>query len=328
MIKRIINKLIYLIIYLMYNRPLPPPSDKENIYLKELKSEIQHLPWSLSDNPVPSESVWLSNMNQLKELVLTQNPREFLRWDVIIKTMFTAGAEYSLQELNYLKSQSDWRSRWKRATQEVSVGYPPPYLYYPKSTGNLIQHAYHIANFENITNTRIQNMSLVFEFGGGYGSMCRLLFNLDFRGKYIIYDLPAFSALQKYYLKTIGLPVLTIEQFNKSSKGVVCLSDLEELKLINGESAINNSLFIATWSISESPIHIRNSLLPFINNYTAFLMVYQERFREVNNVDYFHEWKINNDHINWHNWQIEHIHNSYYLIGIKKLCCGESSDRE
>ena len=53
----------------------------------------------------------------------------------------------------------------------------------------------------------LSSSGVIVEFGGGYGSMCRLLHKLGFSGQYFIYDLPEFVALQRYFLKSIGMPV-------------------------------------------------------------------------------------------------------------------------
>ena len=95
----------------------------------------------------------------------------------------------------------------------------------------MIHHAYHLAQFEEKTRTQVHEIDFVLEFGGGYGSMCRLFYNLGFRGRYVIFDLPSFSALQIYYLKTLDLPVQPINEL-KSRTGIVCVSDNTVLKSI------------------------------------------------------------------------------------------------
>jgi hypothetical protein len=47
----------------------------------------------------------------------------------------------------------------------------------------------------------------IIEFGGGFGSMCRLVHALGFRGQHIIFDLPPVWALQRYYLRLHGIEV-------------------------------------------------------------------------------------------------------------------------
>ena len=60
--------------------------------------------------------------------------------------------------------------------------------------------------------------------------MCRSNFNLGFNGGYIIFDFSHFSLLQKYYLKSINLPVVTVDEFIKTKKGIIKEKDVSILK--------------------------------------------------------------------------------------------------
>jgi hypothetical protein len=314
MLKYIAKKLLNII----FNRPLPLPSSSERILLFELQDIFRKLPvMEISTDVQPSEAEWLNNVNRLRTLVLHQDPRNFLQWDVVISTMFIVFAKYIFAELKYLKHSPGWNIRWRSAIRESSVGHPIPYVFYPTSSGNLIHHCYHIAQFEEKTKIKVDELEFVFEFGGGYGSMCRLLFNLGFRGKYVIFDLPSFSALQTYFLRSLDLPVRSINEFRTSKTGIVCISDIQELKgLLADYLQPRDSLFIATWSISESPIDIRHSVLPLVSNFQSFLIAYQSSFGEVNNLDFFDNWKMSIKNVTWHNWPIEHMPGkSHYLVG-------------
>ena len=164
-----------------------------------------------------------------------------------------------------------------------------------------------------------KKLDFVFEFGGGYGSMCRLIYNLGFQGKYVLFDLPAFSALQKFFLKSIGITVHSFEIFKSAQHGVHCISDLEELKEILSNDKENNSMFIATWSISETPIELRNPVLSLALSFKAFLIGYQAQFGEVDNIGFFKDWTSAQDNVEWQDWQIEHLPNrNRYLVGKRK----------
>jgi hypothetical protein len=301
---------------LVSDNPLPFHSSQEAALTAELQTTFREL--AVPDStPVPaSEAAWMRNMNRLQELALTRDPRRFLRWDVVGNTMFVSYTSYISTELSFLKHSPDWNTRWRPAIQESPAGHPIPYIFYPASSGNLIHHAYHLAQLEEKTRVRAQDIGLVFEFGGGYGSMCRLFYNLGFEGRYIVYDLPPFSALQRYYLKILGLPVQSVTEFMKSKTGIVCISDTQDLKALLSESLeASDSLFLATWSISESPIRVRDSVLPLLYDFGLFLIAYQQRFGEIDNAQFFSNWKEVASRVRWNNWQIEHIPGNYYLIG-------------
>lgn len=48
------------------------------------------------------------------------------------------------------------------------------------------------------------------------------------------------------------------------------------------------SLFIATWSLSESPLTIRNAVSPLLTLFGHHLVVFQDSFYEVENFGWFH----------------------------------------
>jgi hypothetical protein len=239
--------------------------------------------------------------------------------------MVVGNAEFVRDELNYLKDLPDWKSRWEKALEESPVGNPTLYNDFPSSSGNLIHQAYHLAQFENKTGMDISHAKIVFEFGGGYGSMCRLVHGLNFKGRYVIFDLPPFSALQRFFLNMNGISSITSNAFfEKTSNGVVCVSELKQLEAILSDHAnIGDAVFIANWSLSESPINLRHFILPIVKPFKAFLIAYQGRFDDTDNVGFFEEWISKMKDIKWHNWKIKHLPNqlyrdNYYLMGKKR----------
>lgn len=314
------DRILKTLVKLLFDRALPSLTEEEAAYLSELKTTFRKIPPFERKNCQPSEVKWTDNMNLLRECVLAENPREFLRWDVIKETMFIEHAHYIHKELSYLKSLPDWNSRWRQAINETTVGRPAPYFFYPKSSCNLIHHAYHLAVFENEFNCRIDKDTFVFEFGGGYGNMCRLLFNLGFKGKYLIFDLPCFSSLQTYFLKTSGFPALSTKDFIDSDSGICCVSSIDQLEPLLLDQGKNlNNVFLATWSISEAPTELRGKLFPMVSNFESFLIAYQDRFEENDNLAYFNEWTRLSPLINWKNIPIRHIPGNHYLFGQRNV---------
>jgi hypothetical protein len=296
--------------------PLRRPSAADEVLAAELRATFRRLPTLDTTDALPTQAAWSDHMNRLKMLALHQDPRNFLRWDVVTRTMFVVFASYVSKELKHLQRLPDWKSRWRKAIRESPAGHPIPYILYPASSCNLIHHAYHVAQFEDKADTRVQDLDHVLEFGGGYGGMCRLFYNLGFHGRYIILDLPGFSALQLYFLKSLGLPVRSTDERPETESGIVCLSDLRQLgDLLPRKMGPGKSLFLATWSVSEAPISVRNEVLPLLSEFRSFLIAYQDRFGEVDNVEFFDRWKASLKDVSWRTWGIEHSPGNYYLVG-------------
>lgn len=314
-LRKFLNRLLRKLFLVIYDKPIPPLAASEEAFLSELRKTFREAPVLEAGKKNSPQNIWIRNMNRLRELVLHQNPREFLRWDVISDTMFISNLPFVSVELDYLKHHADWSSRFRKAIRESPVGHPSPSVYYPRSSGNLIHHAYHIAQFEEKTGSKVNNFDFVVEFGGGYGSMCRLFYNLEFCGRYVIFDLPLFSALQTYFLKTLGLPVLSKEEFSRSTTGIFCVSDLQSLNDIVAEHVGEDTLFVATWSLSESPVSLREGVFSSLLEFQSFLIAYQNKFGEVDNCEYFGKWEEMLDNIVWKSWEISHLPENYYLIG-------------
>jgi hypothetical protein len=228
--------------------------------------------------------------------------------------MFVDGVDFTKNERNYLLNLTDWKKRWRKLIIEDAFGCPSPSMHDWLSSDNLIHHAYHFAMFEEATRKGIKSLKFIVEFGGGYGSMCRLAFRMGFSGKYVIFDLPAFSALQKYYLMNLKLNIAdSLTEFQKMKEGIFCVSDLigfsQSLPIYKGDS-----LFLATWSLSETPLNTREIILESIDGFESYLITYQEKFGEMDNTAFFNAWK-NQKKKNWYCSPIQHLPKNYYLIG-------------
>lgn len=290
-------------------------SDAERIRLAGLRGAFAALP-ALADKR-DGEPRWLSNNRRLHELVLDDDPRRFLTWDVIQRTMVTGDAEFIGTELAFVRAARD-RARWDAAMCETPVGQPSPSPLYRESSGNLIHYAYHLRQFEANTGVTVEDHDVVFEFGGGYGGLCRLAHNLGFSGRYIIYDFPRFSHLQSFYLQSAGIPVV---EPGSSRPGAQCVSDAAMLtRALSGTRG--RQMFIATWSLSEAPIDIREQILPLVERFDSFLIAYQGLFEGNDNVKFFADWSHRMAGVRWYGHQIDHIPNDYYrdnfyLIGSR-----------
>ena len=165
-------------------------------------------------------------------------------------------------------------------------------------------------------------MDVIFEFGGGYGSMCRLIHKLGFNGIYLIFDFPEVSMLQQYFLKSSGFSISQNSSAFINKKGVFCLSNKKILeKVISAMSmdSFKNKLFLATWSISETPVQFRQEILKSLSTFTNFLIVYQNNFAGVDNLRYFNNWiQSYESAMHWHHRKMKYKPGSNYLIGVHK----------
>ena len=251
--------------------------------------------------------------------MLETDPRGFLSWDIVTRTMFTVFDTYVVKELVHLRRQDDWTARWRPSLRESSVGRPARFPLFPRSSPNLIHDAYTLCVFKELTGVVPEQFENVLEFGGGYGSMCRLFFNLGFSGTYVIFDLPMLSSLQAYYLGSSRIPILSESSEALNRRGVHLVSEARQLWELCARLRRGKWLFIGTWSICETPLNVRNQFLPHVSNFDAFLIAFQKQFGEVNNCDFFARWQEQTSNlVEWHLAAIKHLPGHYYLVGKRR----------
>ena len=223
---------------------------------------------------------WDDNVIFLKNDIKKYGLSGFLRYETILRTMFVTNRLYIIKELFYVRRFLSKRGMPNKSIHESSIGFPARYVFYPFSSGNLIHHAYSLCHYLEKTDRNLNDFDMIFEFGGGYGSFERVCRNLGFNGDYIIYDLEEVSLLQEYYLNAL-------DEENDSKRRVDY-----KTKLISNPSNIpeiinSKTLFVALWSLSESPIEVRTTVKNVISKSGGVLIGMQDSFSSINNIDYF-----------------------------------------
>ena len=259
-------------------------------------------------------SRWLNNQKVLIEQIRESDPRYFLSWDVIINTMFSPAPP---EEFAALKAHPQWQ-QLSRALREDAVGQPKRYYLYPYSSGNLMHHAYSLLQLQQHLGAHsIVPAGPVLEFGGGYGSLARYLFRLGYAADYMIYDLPLFNKLQQFYLSSVFDSEIKTDSVSHPNGGQVIMVNHENTSKYQ-EHLGQANCFIALWSLSESPLAVRQTVLGLMGEPQYFLIAYQNQFEDIDNKAYFLELQGRYPNYTWHNYAIGHLPGHNYLIGIKK----------
>lgn len=120
------------------------------------------------------------------------------------------------------------------------------------------QHLYHFAYHRTTTGASLDDVECVVEFGGGYGNMAKVLSRLLGRPHtHVIVDLPFIGAIQWLYLSSVLGP----ESVNLVSptRGSVAPGKINIMPIpLVGKISIRPDLFIATWSLSETPPELQD----------------------------------------------------------------------
>lgn len=285
---------------------LSSPTATERALIAELRDGCRALPIEPTDGRTPNEVDWATAMNRLRHLALHADPRAFLRWDVIVERMAVRRSPITSLELSALRALPDWDARWKAAISECEAGRPFRYEGFPDSSEPLIQTAYALSQLEALAGRPVAEWETVIEFGGGFGNLCRLMHRLGFRGRYVIFDLPPFTLLQRYFLESAGI-------LRDGDDRISLTSDLATLERLVAELSPDAwSMFVACWSLSETPLALRERIRPLVERIGRYAIAYQERYGEVDNVDFFaHHWLDGARRTH----RIAHRDGDYFLVG-------------
>lgn len=260
---------------------------------------------SSGEDASTGSAAWDSASQSLANHIRDDDPRRFLQWREIRSTMFVSDADYSSVELEALKAHDAWPERWAPALVEDPSGCPTPSRLDDTSSDNLIHHAYHILAAEERAG-RIDDFDEIIEFGGGYGSFARLIRRLGITSKYHIHDLPAFTALQQYYLASVasrrGRPAI--------HENVTWGSSISELPAKTAAPR----LFVALWSLSEMPEHDREPWCDVIAGCDGVIIGFQKEFEGTDNKSWFATLQ-QRVKLAWNGWEIPHLPGNFYLVG-------------
>lgn len=236
-------------------------------------------------------SSWKNHRETISRLIMTEDIANFINWYPVRRAMFS---NVSRQQLIRLKASKYW-DILKDAIIEDKTGNPPRCKFYPQSSTNLINQAYSLMLFLENSNIEISGLRRIFEFGGGYGSLCRLIYKAGFKGEYIIYDLPEITMLQAYFLKNT-VPEADYFLINEITR------------------SFDADLFIGLWSLSEVFEALRNQVFSLVpsNNY---MLAFQDEFEGIDNFSYFKDITGRLKPKYWAFQQCNHAKSSFYLFG-------------
>ena len=232
-------------------------------------------------NKIYLNKKYLKNTHYLfnKELLALIKKKQlinFLRKNFIQKMFFVHNRLFIFRELLELKKYKNW-ILYKKLIKEDNVGDPVRYFLYPESSGNKINHVYHLSILSNEFNLNLKKIDNVFEFGGGYGCMARIFSKINKEIFFTCFDTSLVNLLQYYYLKHNNLDV----GFSNKNRFRL-ISKINKIKFNH-----SNSLFLANWSLSEVPINFRKKFYKLIVNSKVILISFQKKFENIDNLKYF-----------------------------------------
>lgn len=220
---------------------------------------------------LPKITLW-TNWNEIDNYFgqLSADPffKNFRKNNLLIETM-----DYQkLDAKNFSKSLK------AAGILEPKIGSPikPMFLRNSLNSGHQYRH---LINWSQHTNLSIESMQRIVEFGGGYGCMRWLINEHKFSGQYEIIDNDGMQSLQKKYLKAS----IKNENFEKTKWNLNLNSLVPVLS--------TDDLFIAMWSVSETPTEMLIETLDILEKSSCrLLLAFQHDFNGRNNSELFDQY--------------------------------------
>ncbi|MBI2613572.1 MAG: hypothetical protein HYW62_02275 [Candidatus Levybacteria bacterium] len=205
--------------------------------------------------------LWRKFNSQIEKSLLPIPSFSFLNDPTVMVSMFaTAGGGWLKKELKFLQEKMD-KKVLKKVLEEDYAGEPLLLNSYYLTSHTVIHHLHHLIKFTERTKTKLENLNTIVEWGGGYGSLIRILKKINQKKTtYISIDTPLFVCLQWLYLSTIFGEKeinLLLGPKDKIKNNKINLLPLPFLE--NHE--INADLFISTWALSESSKYSQDYVL-------------------------------------------------------------------
>lgn len=295
--------------YLSINFPINQKNNNEDLYLYK---KINNYYKSLKKNQKNlKKKTHLILTNEIINLIKNKKLPNFLRNSYLQNIFFVHNRIFLLIYLLNFFLDKNWKF-WKKLLVENSIGNPLRFFIFAFTSGNKLFQVFHLKFFNQITDKNIKEFEVILEFGGGYGNMAQVFQKVNKNTKFIIFDLLEVNLLQYYYLRRNGFKV-SINRDDGSN--IILVNSLIVLKKILFKYNSKNSLLIANWSISETPIRFRKKFKFIYNFFNYQLIAYQKTFESIDNVSFFKK-KIINNLVN-KNFILRKcflIRNSFYLI--------------
>lgn len=151
-----------------------------------------------------------------------------------------------------------------------------------------VHHMMHLIMSE-LDVEKLKSYDRIVELGAGSGDMADIIYKLGFSGEYLVYDFPELLKIQKWYHENLGY---------NNIKYIDSPSDLE-----------NSDLCIATFSLTEMPLDLRENILKNISKTKNWLICYSKNIFNYDNYGYIHntlaqtiDKQIKTIDVPWMNW--------------------------
>jgi len=118
---------------------------------------------------------WLDYIKKIESFLIPSPSYKFLQTDIFKKTMFVSDKGGWIEKELELLEKKFKSKELRRILKEDSVGKPIISNFKYLTSHNSIHQLYHIIYFEKESKKHIKETNTIVEWGGGYGSMAKVI---------------------------------------------------------------------------------------------------------------------------------------------------------
>ena len=205
---------------------------------------------------------------------IERDGQNFLRNTWVRNALHPNQFYFSYQYYKYLRQFAS-KEVLSEECADIGLGNPLKDAFLKNASPASLKHRFLLKKMEVDLGVSLSTLAKVVEFGGGYGSTCRVAkVNLTLRDlDWNIIDLPVMLSLQRAYLR--------------DSCGEDCLKTISFFNDFKSVTVPENSLFMATWSLSETPLSLRYEIEVWLKQFDYVFIAFQERYEHIDNLAHF-----------------------------------------
>merc|ERR1711966_594519 len=154
-------------------------------------------------------NVWITRCNKYKRFSYSK-PSDLFQIESGDGLLYWKEAWYTKSQLDLIKNSSEYSSIYKNLLENRD-DIPDNYLFNDtKSSGCNISHVYQLKILRDYFDVDITKLNNILEFGSGYGSLCKLFYQIGYKNKYHICELNPVNIISQKYLENNNIDLKNI----------------------------------------------------------------------------------------------------------------------
>jgi hypothetical protein len=206
---------------------------------------------------------WSSWAGQVRKAFTERVPADFLNHPRLVATMVLGrrhGAQQANDRLPLIVDAFDAATA-RSLLRDDPIGSPNIVSREFLASACRVAHVYGLAQYQKTIGSPFWSASNIVEWGGGFGTMARLIQRMNPDVTYTILDLPEILSLQYVYLASIlGMDRVNLVE-DRGGVAAEKINFLPSAAVTSGAIEVTAEGFLSTWALNESPVEAQQFVL-------------------------------------------------------------------